>query len=598
MYNFQRIVTHSRCFFSSKPQFIKPVLSVQFIKDASINSRLFHRSCIAYQKVEKSKESGSSQNSGNDSSKTKYFLISAGSLLVAGSLYTILYTDIFSKSGEKKSDSKKKIVKIPSDSNNIPKRIPYLLIGGGTASFSAFRAIKSNDPTAKVLVISNELYYPYMRTPLSKEIWFQDDKDDVLEKLNFKQWYGAERSLFYEPADFYISCEKITDDPKGGIAVARGWSVTKLDPGSKKAYLDDGSVIEYEKCLLATGVRPKNTPAFENAKDIEDKVTLFRTVDDFKKLYKIVTSGPKTIAIIGGSFLGTELACALSKDGTSGIKIIQVYPEKGNLAKVLPAYLSSWTTEKIREQKIDVINNADVSEATLSPNKKQVKMKLTDGREIVADHVVVAAGSEVNTELAQSSGLEIDPELGGILVNSELCARSNVYAAGDCACFYDVQLGRRRVEHHDHAIVSGRLAGENMVGAGKIYSHQSMFWSDLGPKITFEAIGIIDSTLPTVAIYAKSKEDESNKDAQEKDEKDKKPENPKNITTTLPREGEDYSKGVIFYLKNDLIVGIVLWNIFNGMPIARQVLKERKKFEDLNEVAKLFNIHSMDKNDS
>lgn len=101
--------------------------------------------------------------------------------------------------------------------------------------------------------------------------------------------------------------------------------------------------------------------------------------------------------------MGTELACALSKDGknifqiilcqntfinsinltgASGIKIIQVYPEKGNLAKVLPAYLSSWTTEKIREQKIDVINNADVSEASLSPNKKQVRMKLTDGREV------------------------------------------------------------------------------------------------------------------------------------------------------------------------------------------------------------------------
>lgn len=48
--------------------------------------------------------------------------------------------------------------------------------------------------------------------------------------------------------------------------------------------------------------------------------------------------------------------------------------------------------------------------------------------------------------------------------------------AGDAACFYDIKLGRRRVEHHDHAVVSGRLAGENMTGAAKPYWHQSMFW--------------------------------------------------------------------------------------------------------------------------
>lgn len=80
-------------------------------------------------------------------------------------------------------------------------------------------------------------------------------------------------SLFYEPEDFYIDCASLTDEPKGGIAVARGWTVQKLDPSTRKAYLDDGSEIEYEKCLIATGVRPKNTPAFEKAKGLNDKVS-------------------------------------------------------------------------------------------------------------------------------------------------------------------------------------------------------------------------------------------------------------------------------------------------------------------------------------
>ena len=62
--------------------------------------------------------------------------------------------------------------------------------------------------------------------------------------------------------------------------------------------------------------------------------------------------------------------------------------------------------------------------------------------------------------------------------------------------------GRRRIEHHDHAVVSGKLAGRNMTGGSHAYKYQSMFWSDLGPNIGYEAIGKIDSSLPTVGIWA------------------------------------------------------------------------------------------------
>lgn len=67
----------------------------------------------------------------------------------------------------------------------------------------------------------------------------------------------------------------------------------------------------------------------------------------------------------------------------------------------------------------------------------------------------------------------------------------------------------------------------------------------------------------------------------------------KEIKTTEDetKDTEDYGKGVIFYLRDDVVVGIVLWNVFNRMSVARQVLKDDRKYEDLNEVAKLFNIH-------
>lgn len=81
--------------------------------------------------------------------------------------------------------------------------------------------------------------------------------------------------------------------------------------------------------------------------------------------------------------------------------------------------------------------------------------------------------------------------------------RTWLFQAGDCASFYDESLGRRRIEHHDNAVLSGRVAGENMAGENKSYNHQSMLWSDLGPEVGYEAIGIVDSKLSTYAVYAK-----------------------------------------------------------------------------------------------
>ena len=205
----------------------------------------------------------------------------------------------------------------------------------------------------------------------------------------------------------------------------------------------------------------------------------------------------------------------------------------------------------------------------------------------------------------------MDDVFGGYRVNAELEARSNLWVAGDAACFFDVKLGRRRVEHHDHAVVSGRLAGENMTGARKPYWHQSMFWSDLGPDVGYEAIGIVDSSLPTVGVFAKATQADTPQAVVEATGESLRSETEQNAPAEAvvqaqavshkpvpslsdlrdPKPGEDYGKGVIFYLRNDTVVGILLWNVFNKMPVARRVLKEGNKFDDLSEVAKLFNIH-------
>merc|ERR1712025_1348571 len=311
----------------------------------------------------------------------------------------------------------------------------------------------------------------------------------------------------------------------------------------------------------------------------------------------------KSITVFGGGFLGSELACALGHRGRSPgseLEVIQAYQENGNMGKVLPDYLSEWTTERVRSEGVTVLPNSRVKTVTKGTTSN-LAVKMESGKTVDTDHMVVAVGIEPDLALAQASNLEVDKVHGGFKVNSELEAVPNLLFAGAAASFDDPALGRRRVEHHDHAVVSGRLAGENMTGAKKEYSHQSMFWSDLGPDVGYEAIGVVDASLQTVGVFAKATPKDTPKAVvTETDEtirsltEDKAtPEKPAAVQSNV-QDGEDYGKGVIFYLRDNKIVGFVLWNVFSKMPIARRILKEGKTYDDLKEVAKLFNIHEME----
>ncbi|XP_040037293.2 apoptosis-inducing factor 1, mitochondrial isoform X25 [Gasterosteus aculeatus] len=485
-------------------------------------------------------------------------------------------------------------------SHKVSSHTPYLLIGGGTASFAAARSIRARDPGARVLIVTDELVPPYMRPPLSKELWFSDDPS-VTETLRFKQWNGKERSIYFQPPSFYINAEELGSAENGGVAVLTGKKVVHMDVRGNKIKLDDDTEISYDKCLIATGGVPRNLQVIERAgEEVMKRTTLFRKVEDFKSLDK-VSRNVKSITIIGGGFLGSELACALGRRSTeSDLEVIQMYPEKGNMGKVLPEYLSNWTTEKVKKEGVKIISEALVKSVVSKDDKLEIQLK--DGRLVKTDHIVAAVGLEPNVDLAKSAGLEVDSDFGGFRVNAELQARSNIWVAGDAACFYDIRLGRRRVEHHDHAVVSGRLAGENMTGANKPYWHQSMFWSDLGPDVGYEAIGIVDSSLPTVGVFAKATAKDTPKAATEESGTGIRSESETEHTASSPvassapsptgvQHKDEYGKGVIFYLRDKVVVGIILWNVFNRMPIARKIIKDGEEHADLNEVAKLFNIH-------
>ena len=263
---------------------------------------------------------------------------------------------------------------------------------------------------------------------------------------------------------------------------------------------------------------------------------------------------------------------------------------------VLPKYLMDWTTDRVRKEGVQVKPKSQVTQIESTSGSSQVKLSLSDGSSVTADHVVMAVGLEPNVKLAKDAGLELDTVRGGVITNAELEARTNVYVAGDAGSFHDMTLGRRRVEHHDHAILSGRVAGKNMAGSQKPFKFQSMFWSDLGPEIGYEAVGILDASLPTVGVWAKATEKDTPKHAQTQQAEGQEAQPLKSdvtetVTKTEQKDGEDYGKGVVFYLRENKIVGVLLWNMFHRTPIARRVINEGRSTEDIAQLAALFKIH-------
>jgi NADPH-dependent 2,4-dienoyl-CoA reductase/sulfur reductase-like enzyme len=153
---------------------------------------------------------------------------------------------------------------------------------------------------------------------------------------------------------------------------------------------------------------------------------------------------------------------------------------------------------------------------------------------------VAGIGVVPNVELAQAAGLMVD---NGIVVDGSLrTSKPDIYAAGDLANFYDEALHtRRRVEHEDAANSMGKTAGRIMAGADEKYTYSPMFYSDLF-ELGYEAVGDLDSRLETVADWQ-----------------------------------EKYATGVIYYLKDRRVRGVLLWNVWGKVDEARQLIADNKE---------------------
>ncbi|HEX5499252.1 MAG TPA: FAD-dependent oxidoreductase, partial [Thermomicrobiales bacterium] len=307
-----------------------------------------------------------------------------------------------------------------------------------------------------------------------------------------------------------------------------GRVVERLDLAQRVVTDDRGAGYAFGRLLLATGGAPRRLP-FGG-----DRIIAFRTLADYRRLAAQAGDG-RRFAVIGGGFIGAEIAAALAMHGNA---VTLVFPEAGIGARLFPPDLARFLNGYYRERGVEVMPGA--AAVGLDERGERVALRTRDfqsdgEREIVVDGVVAGIGIEPNVDLARSAGLATGD---GIVVDATLrTSHPDVYAAGDVAQVFAPALGdRRRVEHEDNATTMGRAAGRAMAGDERPYDHLPFFYSDLF-DLGYEAVGDVDARLETLADWK-----------------------------------EPYRRGVVYYLGDGRVRGVLLWNVWDQVDAARALI--------------------------
>ncbi len=373
----------------------------------------------------------------------------------------------------------------------------YLIVGGGLAADAAVKGIREVDPTGAIGLMGEEPDPPYSRPPLSKALW----KGKPVDRI----WRYTE---------------------KQGVNLLLGRRAARLDP-DRQAIIDDrGEEYSYHRLLLATGSRPRRLP-FGG-----DHIVYYRTLADFRRVWGQAERGQR-FAVIGGGFIGAEMAAALAMNGK---QVTLIFPDATLGARMFPPDLGRFLVEYYREKGVTVRPQTTVSDVLSRDGSLQVQIT---GGQVEVDGVVAGIGVQPNVELAQAAGLAVED---GIIVDKYLrTTQRNIYAAGDVAAFYNPALGKRlRVEHEDNALTMGRQAGRNMAGEQAAYTHLPFFYSDLF-DLGYEAVGEIDARLATLADWK------------------------------VPNR-----EGVIYYYADNRVRGVLLWNTWDRVEAARRLIAARR----------------------
>jgi len=339
-----------------------------------------------------------------------------------------------------------------------------VIVGGGECGGRAAFALREAGCGGALTLIGAERHLPYERPPLSKEALAGEA-------------VAPPKTIFDE--DRFAAA---------GVRHLAGMAAGAIDRGAKRVALSDGTALAYERLLLATGAAPRrlNLPGAE-----DPRVMTLRTHDDAAAIGAALRPGTR-LAVIGGGFIGLELAAAARKR-EAAVTVVEALPRV--LARAVPEAIAAVVAARHEAAGVRILSGAGVT--GFRRGDGGLAVELASGERLDADLAVVGIGAVPVTDLAASAGLAID---NGIAVDATLrTSDPAIFAAGDCCSFPHPLYGGRRIrlESWRNALDQAALAARNLLGAEETVSAVPWFWSDQH-DLTLQIAGLPDEGAETV----------------------------------------------------------------------------------------------------
>lgn len=319
-----------------------------------------------------------------------------------------------------------------------------VIVGAGECGGSAALALREAGYDGPVTLVGAEKHLPYERPPLSKEAMASPGAPVP------RNMAGADRLGDLD------------------IGFVRGNPAVAIDRDARTVMLRDGSALPYERLLLATGCAARRLPGVAPS----PRVVCLRSFEDALAIRSHIAPG-RRIAIIGGGFIGLEVAASARRRGA---EVTVVEAQERILKRGVPAEIAEAVHDLHAREGVEIIAGTPI--ASVEAGGTHVAIALRDGTRIEADIAVTGIGAVPATELAAGAGLAVDD---GIAVDARLrTSDPDIFAAGDCCSFPLAIYGGRRVrlECWRNAREQGALAARNMSGGEEHHAAVPWFWSD------------------------------------------------------------------------------------------------------------------------
>ncbi len=335
------------------------------------------------------------------------------------------------------------------------REVDFLLIGGGMASAHCAAELRKRGAEGSILLAGREPEPPYERPPLSKE-YLRGEAERADAYVNAPSWYE-----------------------ENGVELLSGRNVMSLDTGARSVKIQGGEEVAFEKALIATGAMV-NILRVEGAEN--EGIHYLRAFGNSDAI-RADAEAAEHVVLIGGSYIGTEVAASLTAKGT---RCTIVAMEEVALSRTFGADAGGWF-QQLLESKGVTFHGGEELEAFEGDGRVSAVVTKS-GLSIECDAVIVGAGVRPDAMLAQRAGIEVD---GAIVCDAKLqTSVAGIYAAGDCCSYESVVHGRRiHVEHWDVAMQQGMHAAANMLGDDRDYEVVPYFFSDLVDWAGLEYVG-------------------------------------------------------------------------------------------------------------